>query len=159
MIEITVYSLAAHPFLHGMREDQLTALIPAASAVKFPAGHRLFEAGGNATRCWLIQSGSVHLNLDVPGDGRLVVDTILMGEILGWSWLFPPYQWSFGAVTAGPVQAIELDGLAIRACCAADPVLGAELTSRLLRVLAHRLHATRMRLVRAVIEAEDPAVR
>jgi CRP/FNR family transcriptional regulator, cyclic AMP receptor protein len=159
MIEVTVSSLAAHPFLHGMRADQLAALIPAASTVTFPAGHRLFEAGGNATSCWLIQSGSVHLDLDAPGDGRLIVDTILMGEILGWSWLLPPYQWSSGAVTAGPVQAIELDGQLVRACCAADPELAHELTGRLLRVMGRRLHASRMRLVRAVVEATDPSVR
>lgn len=151
-------SLAAHPFLHGMRADQLTALIPVASAVSFPAGHRLFEAGGNATRCWLIQSGSVHLDVNPPGNGRLVVDTIRMGEVLGWSWMLPPYQWSCGAVSAGPVQAIELDGPALRACCATDPVLCSELTSRLLRVLARRLSATRMRLVSTAIKAEDRSV-
>ncbi|HZR49371.1 MAG TPA: cyclic nucleotide-binding domain-containing protein [Streptosporangiaceae bacterium] len=159
MIEVTVSSLAAHPFLRGMRAEQLAALIPAASTVTFPAGHRLFEAGGNATRCWLLQSGSVHLDLHAPGDGRLVVDTIVMGEILGWSWLLPPYQWSAGAVTAGPVQAIELDGPAVRACCAADRVLGHELTGRLLRVVARRLRATRIRLARAATEAEDRPVR
>ena len=70
-----------------------------------------------------------------------------MGQLLGWSWLFPPFRWAFGAVTDGPVQAFELDAVAVRACCAADPALGYELTRRLVEVVARRLEATRIRLL------------
>ena len=47
------------------------------------------------------------LDLHVPGQGRMKIDTIGMGELLGWSWLFPPYRWAFGAVAASPVEAVE----------------------------------------------------
>ena len=140
-------ALAVHPFLHGMSGDQLAMLAQAAYDVKLPAGHRLFEDGGHASRFWLIRSGCVALDLNVPGQGRTRIETIGIGEMLGWSWLFPPFTWAFGAVAIGPVEAFEFDARAVRAYCAADPALGYELTRRLVHVLANRLQATRIRLI------------
>jgi len=149
MIEVTAEALVAHPFLHGMSRHHLAVLAKAASDVTFPARHRLFEDGGRATCFWLIQSGYIALDLHVPGQGRVRIDTIGMGELLGWSWLFPPYKWAFGAVAASPVEAFEFDGRAVRACCESDPELGYELTRRLARVVTNRLQATRVRLITA----------
>ena len=149
MTEATAAALAVHPFLHGMSGDQLAVLAQAARDVKFPAGHRLFEDGGSAARFWLIQSGHVTLDLHVPGQGRMKIETIGMGELLGWSWLFPPYRWAFGAVAARRVEAFEFDARMVRACCESDPALGHELTRRLACVVAKRLQATRVRLITA----------
>jgi CRP/FNR family transcriptional regulator, cyclic AMP receptor protein len=147
MIEVTAGVLSAHPFLHGMSHDQLGVLAEAASDVTFPARYRLFEDGGNANRFWLIQSGHVNLDLQVPGEGPVVIETIGMGELLGWSWLFPPFRWAFGAVAATAVEAFEFDAPAVREACVAEPELGYELNQRVTRVLAKRLQATRIRLI------------
>jgi CRP/FNR family transcriptional regulator, cyclic AMP receptor protein len=147
MIEVNATALAAHPFLHGMPRDQLATLAGSARHVSFAARHRLFEDGGNATRFWLIQSGHVRLDLHVPGQGPATIETIGIGELLGWSWMFPPYTWAFGAVAVTAVEAFEFDAPAVRRCCHADPGLGYELNQRITRVLARRLQATRMRLI------------
>ena len=149
MIEVTAEALAAHPFLHGLSRDHLTVLAETACDVTFPARHRLFEDGGNATRFWLLRSGHVALDLHVPGQGQMKIETIGMGELLGWSWLFPPYRWAFGAVAANPVEAFEFNARAVRARCESDPVLGYELSTRLAHVVAKRLQATRIRLITA----------
>jgi CRP/FNR family cyclic AMP-dependent transcriptional regulator len=151
MIEVTAAALAAHPMLHGMSTDHLAMLACSASDVAFPAGHRLFEEGGNASHFWLLQSGSVALDLHVPGQGRVRIDTVGLGELRGWSWRFPPYRWAFGAVAASPVEAFEFDAQAVRASCASEPELGHEVTERLARVLAKRLQSTRVRLISASI--------
>lgn len=151
MIEVTAETLAAHPMLHGMSTDHLAVLAGSASDVVFPAGHRLFEEGGSATHFWLLQSGSVALDLHVPGQGRVRVDTVGMGELLGWSWRFAPYRWAFGAVATSPVEAFEFDAQAVRASCASQPELGHEVTERLALVLAKRLQSTRVRLISASI--------
>jgi CRP-like cAMP-binding protein len=77
----------------------------------------------------------------------VVIETIGMGELLGWSWLFPPFKWAFGAVAATPVEAFEFDAPAVREACVADAGLGYELNQRITRVLAKRLQATRIRLI------------
>lgn len=151
MIEVTAAALAAHPMLRGMSTDHLAVLAGSASDVAFPAGHRLFEEGGSANQFWLVQSGSVALDLHVPGHGRVRIDTVGMGELVGWSWRFPPYLWAFGAVAASPVEAFEFDARAVRASCASEPEFGHELTERLALVLAKRLQSTRARLITASI--------
>jgi len=147
MTEVTAAALATHPFLHGMSRDQLGVLAECACDVRLPARHRLFEDGGLASRFWLIRSGQVSLDLQIPGEGPVVIETIGMGELLGWSWLFPPYKWAFGAVAVTPVEAFEFDAAAVREHCAADPELGYDLNQRITRVLANRLQATRIRLI------------
>jgi len=156
MIEVTTLALASHPFLRGMSHEHLEALAAAASDVRFPAGHRIFEEGEFAGKFWLIQSGRVALDMSVPGNGRVIVDRVGMGDLLGCSWLFPPYRWAFGAACATPLEAFEFDAGAIRAWCAADPVFGYELTRRLIPVVAGRLQATRGRLIAGSRHAGDP---
>ena len=75
MIEVTADALATHPFLYGMSRDHLAVLAESAADVTFPVRHRLFEDGGGASRFWLIQSGQVALDLHVPGQGRMKIDT------------------------------------------------------------------------------------
>jgi CRP/FNR family transcriptional regulator, cyclic AMP receptor protein len=149
MIEVTVEALATHPFLHNMSHDHLAALAEAAADVTFPARHRLFEDGGGASRFWLIQSGCVALDLHVPGQGRMKIDTVGMGELLGWSWLFPPYRWHYSASAGEVTSVIEFDAAGVRELCQRDPALGFQLAIRFTEVVVDRLQSTRMRLLDA----------
>jgi CRP/FNR family transcriptional regulator, cyclic AMP receptor protein len=147
MIEVTTSALAGHSFLQGMLPGHLDALAEVCFDVQFPAGHRIFADGGFASKFWLIRRGQVALDLQVPGEGRAIIDTVGMGDLLGCSWQFPPYQWAFGAVCVTAVEAFEFDAAAVRARCAVDAALGYELTQRLIRVLSGRLQSTRTRLI------------
>jgi CRP-like cAMP-binding protein len=147
MVEVTASGLAAQRFLHGMRPGQLDALAAAAAEVVFPAGQRIFDEGDHADHFWLVQSGYVVLDVQVPGEGLAIVGKVGIGELLGWSWLLPPYQWTLGAVCATEVKAFEFNALALRQRCAADPAFRDELTQRLFQVLTERLMNTKTRLV------------
>jgi CRP/FNR family transcriptional regulator, cyclic AMP receptor protein len=138
--------LAAHLFVRGMTAEHIAQLAAVTRHVSVPARHRLFDEGGTADRFWLIEAGQVALDLHVPGHGPVIIETLGRGDVIGWSWLFPPFQWQLGAVTMQPTQAFEVDGREVRRMCDADPALGHELTRRLIRVVVHRLQATRVRL-------------
>ena len=155
MIEVTTPALAGHPFLRGMPAGQLDALAAAASDVTFPAGHRIFETGGFAGKFWLIRSGRVALDVQVPGDGRMMIDSAGIGDLVGWSWLFPPYCWTCGAVCVTAVEAFEFDAAAVRARSTADPLFGYELTGRIMRVLAVRLQRARAGLIAKAVTSLD----
>lgn len=146
MIEVTGPVLANHRFLRGMQNGQLDALARAASEVMFPAGHRMFDGGGPADKFWLIESGYVALDLLVPGEGLRTVGRAGIGAVVGWSWMLPPYQWTFGAVCLTEVRAFQFNAEAVRNLCAADPALRDEFTRRLFQVVAGRLRDTRSRL-------------
>ena len=140
-------ALAGHQFTRGMAADHVAALSGAARHIKVPARHRLFDEGGTADRFWLIQAGQVALDMHVPGRGLVLIEALGMGDVIGWSWLYPPYQWRLGAVAMRPTQAFEVDGPAVREMCAADAGFGYELTRRFLAVVVNRLQATRSRLI------------
>jgi CRP-like cAMP-binding protein len=147
MTEVTAWTLARQRFLSGMRAGQLHALAATASEVTFPTGHRIFADGGYVGGFWLIECGRVELEVAVPGERPAVIEPVGIGGLLGWSWLLPPYRWSFGAVCVTDVTAIQFDAAAVRDLCVADPALGADLTVRVFPVLAGRLQHTRATLV------------
>src|SRR5215469_2398395 len=99
--------LGAQPFLRGMREEHLARLAASCKHVEVPAGQRLLHEGQTADRFWLIDAGQVAVYARVPGHGRLIIDTLGRGDVLGLSWHLPPYQWRFGAVASQPMQAFE----------------------------------------------------
>ncbi|MFF7409650.1 cyclic nucleotide-binding domain-containing protein [Streptomyces lydicus] len=126
------------------RRQQLTEL---AREVSLPRATRLFEEGRRADRFWIIRSGQVALDQHVPGRRALVVETLGRDELLGWSWLFPPYLWHLGAQTVGPVEAVEFDAALVRALCESDAVLGRAMYRYVAETVADRLHGTRTRLL------------
>ncbi|MEV6205762.1 cyclic nucleotide-binding domain-containing protein [Kitasatospora sp. NPDC051914] len=133
--------------LDGLPDAHRDGLLALARDREFPADSRLFDEGGPADRFWLIRSGEVALDLYVPGRRPPVVETVGPGQLLGWSWLFPPYRWHLGARTLGPVTAREFPAAEVRALCEAVPELGHELAVRCAAVIAERLQATRLRLL------------
>ncbi|MDX6312617.1 MAG: hypothetical protein QOF84_2537 [Streptomyces sp.] len=122
-------------------------LMELARDVSFPAGTRIFEEGHKADRFWIIRTGSAALDLHVPGRRAAVVETLGPGDLLGWSWLFPPYAWHLGAEAQSPVRALEFDATVVRALCEADPVFGRAVSRRVAEIVAHRLQGARTRLL------------
>lgn len=146
MTAVTTAVLAGHPFLRGMRAEHLETLGKASAEVAFAPGQRIFDAGGHANRFWLIEAGHVVLDVRTPDGGTVIVETAGIGDLIGWSWLFPPFSWTFGAIAISPALALEFDATTVRGACAADPGLGAELTRRVAGVMARRLTGARTRL-------------
>ena len=122
-------------------------LMGIAREVSFPQGVRLFEEGGRADRFWLIRTGTVDLDLHVPGRRAAVIESLGHNELVGWSWLFAPHIWHMGAGTATPVRAYEFDATVVRAMCRNDPALGVTVAEWVGSIVTHRLHATRTRLL------------
>lgn len=142
--------IGAVPLLRGLPQDQIALLTAAARRVSLPLHHRLFEEGGPADRFWIIEAGCVALDVLEPGVGRLTIATLGRGDVVGLSWLVPPYQWQFGAVCTQPVQAYEFDARTVRAACAEHPEFGYAIAMRFMTVTVQRLQTTRTRLLRAI---------
>ncbi|MDX5568248.1 cyclic nucleotide-binding domain-containing protein [Streptomyces sp. ID05-04B] len=107
----------------------------------------VLEEGGRADRFWIVRTGTVALDLHVPGRRAAVVESLGHNELIGWSWHFPPYMWQLGAAATTPVRAYEFDAQAVRTMCADDPAFGRAVATWVGRVVAHRLHASRIRLL------------
>ncbi|MEU3061456.1 cyclic nucleotide-binding domain-containing protein [Streptomyces subrutilus] len=122
-------------------------LMSQAREVHFPAGAGIFAEGTRAESFWIVRSGTVTLEIPVPGRRPAPVESLGPGELVGWSWLFPPYVWQLAAEAMTPVRAYEFDGTRVRLLMDADPAFGSAVGHWVGRVLALRLHQTRTRLL------------
>lgn len=133
--------------LTALPPPQRQRLMTLAREVSFPEDSRIFEAGGTADRFWVIRSGAVSLTQQVTSLQKVTVASLGAGDLLGWSWLFPPYQWDFGAEAFSPVRAYEFDAAAVLGLCEEDQQLGMILVRSVAEILAHRLEKTRGKLM------------
>ncbi|MFE0518467.1 MULTISPECIES: cyclic nucleotide-binding domain-containing protein [unclassified Streptomyces] len=133
--------------LNALPPPQRQRLMSLAKEVSFAEDTRIFEAGGRADRFWVIRSGAVSLDQRVNSLHRVTVASLGSGDLLGWSWLFPPHEWDFGAEAFSPVRAYEFDAAEVLRLCEEDPQLGIVLVRSVAEILAHRLEMTRGKLM------------
>src|SRR4030095_4917892 len=107
------------------------------------------QKGRTANRFYLIERGSVALESST-GDAAVRIDEVGPGDLLGWSWIFPPYVWHFDARAIEPTTAIFLYGTILREYCESDPSLGYELFKRMSEVMMRRLQRARGQLIEAM---------
>jgi CRP-like cAMP-binding protein len=143
-MKIDTTLLAAQPFLKGLSKSHLEVLANNAMLVEFPAGRLIFEEGLEAHRFYIILEGAVALESSNATGGSDPVQTIKAGDVLGWSWLFPPYQWNFDARAIKPTKAIIFFAPTLRELCESDHHLGYELFKRVSQVVISRLQSTRV---------------
>jgi CRP-like cAMP-binding protein len=139
--------LDGHPFFRGMKESYLRTIVDSATVVRFEPGDVIFEEGEPAHRFYLIRTGRVALQLVSYRIEPLTLTTLDQGDIVGWSWLFPPYRWKFTARALSVTRAISLDGARLRAICDEDHDLGYELMKRLAQIIDNRVESFSVHLV------------
>jgi CRP/FNR family transcriptional regulator, cyclic AMP receptor protein len=139
--------LAEHPFSRDLEKRYLDLLVGCAANMRFDPGQFLFREGDEANQFYLIRDGVVALEVFAGPAGQLTVTTMSGGEVLGWSWLFPPYRWKFDARAVELTRAIALDAKCLRTKCEADHDLGYELLKRFAYMVEQRLDATRLQLL------------
>ncbi len=140
-------TLEAHPFFRNMDPDVRETLAGCALNERFNAGSYLFREGGSADKFFLIRHGSVALEVHVPGRDPVVVETLQSGDILGWSWLVPPYKWIMDARAMSLVRAVSMDARCLRGKLDDDHSLAYEVFKRFIPVMADRLEAGRLQMI------------
>lgn len=148
--------IAAHPFLTGMNAHHLELLTRYATKKTFGPGEMIFRAGEPAHGFYLIQNGTIALEGSVMEHGSIATDIVHAGEPLGWSWLFPPYRWHFDARAIQQTTAIFFHGDILRQHYNEDITLAHDLSQRICKVMAHRLQATRRKLIETVHKCTSP---
>lgn len=143
-------NLATTPFFSGLSDQHVKALADCACRTHFDKGCIIFHQGETANRFYLIENGNVELEAATKSGGRRVVAGVIgPQEVLGWSWLFEPYEWQFTARALTETTAIFFYGTVLRERCETDPALGFELFKRMSKEMVKRLQSARTRLVEA----------
>lgn len=139
--------LKDHPFFEGLDDSTVSMLVGCARNVHYRPGEYLFREGEAADRFFVVRRGRVALDVHVPGRPEQVIDTVDEGDVVGWSWLVPPYRWFFDARAVQDVSAVEVDASCLRAKCDEDPALGYAMMQRVARVMYRRLQSARVRML------------
>jgi CRP-like cAMP-binding protein len=135
-----------HPFITALSPDQAEALCLLSTQVRFAPGESILRQREPADGFYLIETGEVSLEYELPEKETVLIQKIGPGELLGLSWLFEPYRWEFSAIAISQVSAKFLRAADVRERCTQDPILGYKLMEQIARVLTERLQATRHRL-------------
>ncbi len=139
--------LTDQDFFHGLARPQVEFLAECATPRSAPAGELLFRHQQPADRFFLIRSGSVVLEVPAISGPTLEVQHLGPEQVLGWSWLIPPYRWNFDARTETETELFEFDGRAVFARCESDPEFGYAVLKRFSALMSERLDAARQRMI------------
>ena len=139
--------LKDHPFLKGLQDQYLDLIAGCAMNERFEPGRFLFHEGEQANKFYIVRHGKATVEMFIPGKGPLTIQTLGEGDVLGWSWLIPPYTWHFDARALELTRLISLDAECLRKKCEKDHDLGYEFLVRFAHIMEQRLAATRLQLV------------
>lgn len=146
MVQV-VEALRTHPFVRELDERHVEKLEICAQEHQFGPGEYLERQGGQAAEFHFILSGDVSLEISIPHQGALQVDSLTGGDVLGWSCMTVPYQLRFDARALTAVDAITVDAECLRRTCEHDHELGYQLLKQFTLVIGKRLDATRVKLL------------
>ena len=139
--------LTEHPFFNRMPDAYRALIAGCGKNVRFEAGQLIARTGDPANQFYAIRHGRVSIELHSPERGPLILQTVEAGGVVGWSWLFPPYVWSFDLRAVEQVRAISFDGECLRGKCERDPAMGFDFMKRFAEVFMRRLEAARLQLL------------
>ncbi|MEE9597084.1 MAG: cyclic nucleotide-binding domain-containing protein [Acidiferrobacterales bacterium] len=139
--------LSSHVFFSELDDSFMKFLSDSATELKIKKGDVLFQQGERADKFYLLRNG--HVSVQVPALMGPTLEIQALGEdqILGWSWLIPPYRWNFQARALEDSELLEFDGSAILARCEEDPKFGYALLKRFAALMSDRLDAARQKMM------------
>ena len=154
--------IQAHPFLKGLVPEHRSVVMQGAEERAFSTGEIVFREGQPANRFYLIQEGRLALETHVPGWGDVQIVSAGPGQVLGWSWLVPPYVWHFQARALEPAKTMVLNGGHLLVASEQDHYLGYELMKNISKLILDVLLVAHQRWLETghhpvVSTAEQPA--
>jgi CRP/FNR family transcriptional regulator, cyclic AMP receptor protein len=139
--------ISESPMFAGMAPAHLELIAGCARNQHVEADTLLLREGDPARIFFLIRRGTVALEVNAPGRGPLLIETLSAGDVVGWSWLFAPYRWQLDGRATEPCDLVAFDGACLQGKSDQDHELGYQLMKRFAANLVDRLQATRMQLL------------
>ncbi len=136
----------SHDFLRGMSQQHRLILASGVRPFAKTAAEYLAKEGESANSFFLIQEGTVELEMRRPDHGQLNIHTVGAGEIVGWSWIVPPHRWQFDCKAKTDVSGLLFDAAWLREKIEQDHELGYHILKKLVDVISKRLSETRSSL-------------
>jgi len=144
-----------HPFFDGLDDASLEFITACAADERFDAGQKIFREGQPADKFYLVRHGTVNMEVRVPGRNAIILQTCKDGEVIGWSWIVPPFRWKWDARATSPTWLVSFDGTCLRGKLDSDPALGYAMYKRFTQVIAERLRNARLQILDIYGDSDD----
>ncbi len=139
--------LKEHPFFKGISDQHLEFLVSVARPLRIESNHFLFRQGSSADCFLVLHKGDMAIELHVGAQGARIIQTVNAGEVVGWSWLYPPHRWMYDGRALNTVDCLCLDGESVRKRMEEDHEFGYEVLRRFGEVIVEALNRTRLQLL------------
>ena len=136
-----------HPFFEGMDDEAVELIAGCAANERFDAGQYVFREGQPADKFYIVRHGSVALEVRAPGRDPIVLQSCEDDDVMGWSWIVPPFRWKWDARATKLSRLVSIDAICLRGKLDAEPELGYAMYKRFVRVIAERLSHARMQML------------
>jgi CRP-like cAMP-binding protein len=138
--------LRRYPYFASVEDDSLKAVAVIADEKTVPAGTQMFGEADPADTLSIIVQGEVEIQYLLGNGERRTVDTLVDGDILGWSALIEPYKYTAIGTAKRDTKLVAINAPKLRNLCDKDPQLGYRLSIQIAKLLAHRLEGARVQL-------------
>jgi len=139
--------LSDAPVFQGMNSEYVERLAAYALEREVENGTCLFRSGDPAKHFYLLIEGHISIEIPAVSGPTLQVQRLQPVRVLGWSWLLPPFKWSFNARAEVDSTVLEFDGAAVLKECESDPEFGFEVIKRFSGLMAERLDAAHKKMM------------
>src|SRR6056297_1449182 len=131
----------------GLGDAEVDVLANNACQREFGSDEVVASQGAKAESFFLIVTGSLLVEVPAISGPRLEITRLGEGEIFGWSWLIPPYEWHFHARAAEPTVVLEFDGKELLRHCETNPAFGYPVLRRFSELMARRLDSAQRKMM------------
>lgn len=139
--------LEKQDFFAGLEQEYLEFLAENAEEQEVAADEVLFRYDDKAGNFYVVVEGDITLEVAALEGPSLKLQEVGPGEVIGWSWLIPPYRWNFQGRAQKATTVYAFDGKAIRKRCEEDCDFGYAVLKRFSELMSARLAFARQRMI------------
>jgi len=144
-----------HGFFKTLAPEHLVRVVEHTSEQSIEESAVLFHQDQPAEDFYLLEAGAIEVGQALSD--RWIDKRILQpGDLVGWSWLVPPYTWSVSGRAVEDCRVFRFDGLSLLLECQSDAEFGYALLKRFAGLMGQRLatlHDPGVGTERASVEA------
>jgi CRP-like cAMP-binding protein len=143
--------LRRYSFFAGLDEAFMKKLAMAGEEVVLADGVWLFHEGDRADSFFVIVRGSVQLKARLPGGRYTDLESLVEGDLVGWSAVCDPNFYTYSAFTPTGARLLRMSGQSVREAMQDNPEMGYRLMCQFSQVIGKRLTNLRARFVSLVV--------
>lgn len=147
MIETIEPLIRNHPVFKTLNPEHIKLVVGCASNVVFSEGDLIFKEGDDANTFYLVRHGNIIIETYSFKGEAIGIHSASEGDVLGWSWMVPPFRWHFNARAVEQSRLIAMNGQCLRDKFDSDHNLGYAMMNIFMEIMTDRLEATRLQLL------------